>query len=72
MGSVKNKTKSGRPKSATSEENALNMLLSVQEDPHTSTRQLARDYSVSQASVCNLMKSVKWQPYKIGYNYYKN
>ena len=64
-GSVKNKAKSGRPKSATNNENALNLLLHVQEDPHVSTRQLARDYNVSQASVCNLMKSVKWHPYKI-------
>ena len=45
------------------DDKALAILLS--ETPYSSTRQLAMDLNISQKSICNLIRAVKWHPYKI-------
>ena len=64
-GSVKNKAKSGRLKQVTDGDKALDILLSVEENPHLSTHQLAMDHNVRQISICNLMKAVNCHPCKV-------
>lgn len=64
-GSIKNKPKSGRPKTARSEDQRLNTLLTFTESPHVSTRQVGRDFGISQRSVCRVLKDEKYHPYKI-------
>lgn len=41
------------------------MMISFEEDPHKSTRQVALEHNVSHVSVWKLLKSQKWHPYKI-------
>lgn len=64
-GHVKTKPKTGRRKSVTIGNTALNVLLAVQELPHSSTRDLRRDFDISQTSVCRLLKKEKYHPYKV-------
>lgn len=47
------------------EETQLDILLSIQEDPHRSTRQLARENNVSKTSVLRLLKKQRMHPYKV-------
>ncbi|KAJ8947603.1 hypothetical protein NQ318_010115 [Aromia moschata] len=46
-GSVKDVKRTGRPKSATSEEKALNALLTIEETPQVSTREVADNLEIS-------------------------
>lgn len=64
-GSVKNNPRSGRKKTATDEENALNVVLSVQEEPKTSVPKLALDNNMSERSVRRILKVNKFHPYKV-------
>lgn len=52
-------------RSALSEEVKINVLLSVEENPHVSTRQIARELEISQSSVERVLKVEKFHPYKI-------
>lgn len=63
-GSVLNKKKV-RPKSATNDEVATGVLANVSVDPHISTRRLAGDHGISQASVINILRAHKYHPYKM-------
>lgn len=47
FGHVRNLPKSGRPRSATNEENSLNVLLSFTENPHNSIRRVAQEHDIS-------------------------
>ncbi|KAJ8918505.1 hypothetical protein NQ315_015210 [Exocentrus adspersus] len=64
-GNVKNKPKLGRPKTATTQEKQLDVLLAIAESHHFSTRQVARDLEISQTSIRMVLKNVKYHPYKI-------
>ena len=64
-GSVRNRSKSGRPKSAKDDEHALDILQSFEENPHTSLRKVAQDQEVHFISVRNVLKKNKLKPYKI-------
>ena len=66
-GGVKRKPGSGRPKTATNDENKLNILLELEENPKTSTTQLALNSQISQKSVRNILGEEKFKPYKITY-----
>lgn len=63
-GHVRDSSKAG-PNVQINEEAQLDVLLSVEEDPHKSTRQMAREHNVSQASVLRLLKQQKMHPYKV-------
>lgn len=64
-GNVLDKPRSGRPRTATTEETSLNVLLSVHENPHISTTQIALNENVSRRSVSRMLKLEKFHPYKI-------
>lgn len=64
-GSVKNRPKSGRPKSVTDDEHSLDTLLSFVENPHTSLRKVAQEHNVHFTSVRNVLKNNNFKPYKI-------
>lgn len=64
-GNVKDMPKSGRPKSVTNHDKVLDVLVSVMDNPITSTTQLALDNAISQSSVVRILKKNKQKPYKI-------
>lgn len=64
-GSVKDLPRSGRPRTAKSDDNKLDILLAVSEDPHLSTNQLAANFNISQSSIVSFLKSEKYKPYKV-------
>lgn len=64
-GSVKNQPKLGRPRTCTNEENSLNILLDIVENPQTSVLQVALNHDMSRKSVQNILKRAKYHPYKI-------
>lgn len=64
-GHVKDAAHYGRPKSATDGDKALNVLLSLEENPHLSTRILGEENHISHMSVDRLLKTEKFHPYKI-------
>lgn len=63
-GHVKDINRSGRPKVAT-EDKKLDILLTLTENPHAATRQLALDNDLSQGTVLNILHKEKFHPYKI-------
>ncbi|KAG8310951.1 hypothetical protein J6590_053452 [Homalodisca vitripennis] len=54
-GLVKNGPKSGRPRSARTEDHCLEVLMSVVENPHVLTTALSREVGISQGSVCKIL-----------------
>lgn len=50
---------------ALNEEVKLNVLLSVQENPYISSRQIGRELEISQSSVARTLKAHKFHPYKM-------
>ncbi|KAL1516206.1 hypothetical protein ABEB36_000125 [Hypothenemus hampei] len=63
LGHVRDQSKSGRP--AISEEKKLDVLLTVEENPFLSSRQIAMQQEISQSSVLKSLKQNKWHPYKV-------
>ncbi|EFN76733.1 hypothetical protein EAI_04129, partial [Harpegnathos saltator] len=63
-GTVQDRPRSGRPKSATNDM-SLDVLLSFQENPHTSVPRKAQAHDISQGSILNILKKHKYHPYKI-------
>lgn len=64
-GSVKNLPRSGRPKTATNEEKAVNVLQSFVENPHVSINRVAQEHEICHGSVHNILKVNKYHPYKV-------
>lgn len=64
-GSVKNCTITGRPVSVTTPEKSLDVALSFVENPHLSIRRAAQQQDIAQKSVQNILKQIKFHPYKI-------
>lgn len=64
-GSVKNLGKSGRPKTVTNDENALNLMLDVVNNPKTSLTQLAANHDMCKQSAFKILKNQKFHPYKV-------
>ena len=60
--SVKDKARSGRSKSVSESEAALNVLLAVEENPRQSREDLARDYDISVRSVGRILGKEKFHP----------
>jgi len=64
-GGVKDRIKTGRPRTATSEDNALSILLDVIEQPKASLRQIAAAHNISRRSVETVLKRDSYHPYKV-------
>lgn len=64
-GSVQARKKSGRPKSATSQETATAVLAAIEAGPHSSVRQLSSDAGISTGSVHSILKKAGYHPYKL-------
>ncbi|KAJ8939126.1 hypothetical protein NQ318_012366 [Aromia moschata] len=64
-GGVKDRPKSGRPVSVTNQENSLNVMLDVVENPINSTQQRAVNHNMSRYSIQKICKREKFRPYKI-------
>lgn len=64
-GGVTDRPKSGRPVSVTNEENSLNVMLDVVENPINSTQQRALNHNMSRYSIQKICKREKFHPYKI-------
>ncbi|KAJ8933496.1 hypothetical protein NQ318_000313 [Aromia moschata] len=64
-GNVKDVKRTGRPKSATSEEKALNVLLIIEDTPQVSTREVADNLEISHVSVLRILRKEKMHPYKL-------
>lgn len=60
--SVKDLPRTGRPK--VSDETKLNALLTVQENPHATTTEMARHENVSQSFIAKFLTKMKFHPYK--------
>lgn len=64
-GSIKDKPRSGRPKTATNPDAALDVLLTFEENPHASIRKTSQQTGVSRTSVGRILKLHDYHPYKI-------
>lgn len=64
-GSVKDQPRSGRPKTTTSDEVALDVLQTIVETPITPARQISRDLDIPHPSVLRILKQNKFHPYKV-------
>ena len=63
IGIVKDIRRSGRPR--VSDEKKLDILLTVQENPHTSSTHMATDNNLHQSTVSKILKQQKLHPYKV-------
>ena len=64
-GNVKDKVRTGRPKSATNDTKSLETLQMFIENPHASVRQVGQAIDVSHASIERILDAHKFYPYKI-------
>jgi hypothetical protein len=64
-GSVENRKKSGRPRTATSDEKSSEVLAKTVVSPIKSTRKLGSEAGISQTSAQVILKRHKYHPYKI-------
>jgi hypothetical protein len=64
-GSVQQRPRSGRPRTATDEQHSVMVLAAVATNPHTSSRVIAHGAGISQSSVLNVLHAHKFHPYHI-------
>lgn len=65
-GTVRNLPKTGRPTTATTENNQLNVALAIQENPHNSIRKIQQQFDLSYGSTQKILtKHLKFHPYKV-------
>lgn len=64
-GTVKNLPKTGRPVTVLTEDVQLDILLEIEDNPHSTSRNIALDYNLSHTSVLKLLKMEKFHPYKV-------
>lgn len=64
-GNVRNLSKPGRPTTVTSQNEALDIAIMLEENPQTSTPEIARARNISRRSVARILKREKYHPYKI-------
>lgn len=63
FGHVRDLPKSGRP--SKSEEDQLNVLLTIQDNPHSTLNQVASDFNMAASTVHKIVKKAKYHPYKV-------
>lgn len=64
-GSVKDRPRSGRPRTVFDDDSSIIILQSFVENPHASIRQISAENEVSISGVHNLLKNQKFHPYKL-------
>lgn len=64
-GNVEDMKRTGRPKSATGDEKALDVLLAIEEIPQISLREASEILDISHSSVLRILKRQKFHPYKL-------
>lgn len=64
-GSVKDRPRTGRPITATTEEKSLDVVLSFTEDPHCTIRKAAQEHGISSKSVHRILKKNKFHPFHV-------
>lgn len=64
---ISDRPRTGRPKSATSDENKENVVAAITENPSTSTREIASELNISFKSVARILHSEKYHDYKPNY-----
>lgn len=63
FGHVRDLPKSGRP--SKSEEDQVNVLLTIQDNPHSTLNQVASDFNMAASTVHKIVKKAKYHPYKV-------
>lgn len=64
-GNVKNRGKIGRPKVKTDEQNSLNILIDLMDNPKVSVEQIALNHGMCRRSVQKILKKEHFHPYKV-------
>lgn len=64
-GTNKNRAKSGRPNTETSEERQMEVAQSFVEDPHLTVRKASEQLEINRMSIFRNLKMIKFHPYKI-------
>ena len=64
-GSVMQRPRPGRPRTATDEANSTAILAAIAVNAHTSTRAIAHDSGGSKSSVWNVLHTHKFHPYHV-------
>ena len=64
---MRDRPRSGRPVSSTTDEIKENVLRSVNEDPTTSTRKIGEEIGISNCSVSKILASVDYHPFTVDY-----
>ncbi|KAJ8912063.1 hypothetical protein NQ315_016752 [Exocentrus adspersus] len=64
-GAIKDLSKSGRIKTATTEDKSLDVCVMLEDDLHLSTRQISRELDISQTSIMKILHDNKFHPYKV-------
>lgn len=64
-GSVEDEPRSGRPKTASNDDTALEVLQSVIENPNKPPSKIAQECDISRKSVTNILRKHHYHPYKI-------
>lgn len=64
-GSLEDAPRSGRPQTATNEENSLDVLLTIEENANTSSRRVSQQIGISQGSIIKILHLHHFHPYKM-------
>lgn len=64
-GTVQDLPKTGRPVTTLTEDMQLNILLEFEDNPHSTSRNIALEHNLSHTSVLKLLKMQKFHPYKV-------
>jgi transposase len=64
-GSVDDQRRSGRPRTAGTEECATMVLSALSKSPRKSSGRLSAETGISQSSIARIVKEQKWHPYKL-------
>lgn len=64
-GSVHDRKRSGRPRSAVNDDMATDIIAQTEAEPHSTLRSLSNGSGISQGSVWNILKKYRYHPYKM-------
>lgn len=67
-GSVLPRKRTGRPKSATTEETSIDLIAAIKVQPHSSLRQISLEAGVSVGSIHTVFHKAKFHPYKMQFH----
>ncbi|EFN73459.1 hypothetical protein EAG_14193, partial [Camponotus floridanus] len=64
-GSVKDRPRAGRPKTASNDDKNIEVLQSFVENPHTSIRKTSQQCDISKSTIQRTLKKYNYHPFKI-------